>query len=190
MKTLFAPLLIFILLIARGAQGQDIYVGGSDLNLTISGTSNVHDWEETVGKLTGQAKISWNADGSFTLQYLDFSIDVQSIKSTKGGMMDDKTYDALKEEANPTITFKLTSPISNATPGTTISAKGDLKVAGITKPVTLQVKVTGNNSKLVFEGTKALNMKEYGISPPTAFMGAMKVGEQVTIKFKTAYTKK
>jgi hypothetical protein len=33
-------------------------------------------------------------------------------------------------------------------------------------------------------------MKEFGISPPTAFMGAMKVGEQVTINFKTGYTKK
>jgi phosphomannomutase len=51
------------------------------------------------------------------------------------------------------------------------------------------VKVTGNNDKLFFDGSKILNMKEFQISPPTAFMGAMKVGEQVTIKFKTAYTK-
>jgi hypothetical protein len=32
---------------------------------------------------------------------------VKSIKSTKGSIMDNKTYDALKAEAHPKITFKL-----------------------------------------------------------------------------------
>lgn len=136
------------------------------------------------------ARIQWNTDGSFNVLALDLNIDVKSIKSTKGSIMDNKTYEALRADDNPTIAFKLTSVLSNVKPGATISARGDLKIAGVSKPVDLQVKVGGNNTTLVFEGAKKINMKEWNVSPPTAFMGAMKVGESVDLKFKSSYTKK
>jgi len=190
MKTSIKIILIALMLVASNVNAQDTYVGGSDVELTISGTSNVHDWDQTVNKMSGSGKIIPNTDGSFTIQSLDVIIQVQSIKSSKGSIMDSKTYDALKSEANPTITFKLASPINNIIIGSTIIAKGDLKIAGIPRPIELSVKVSGNSSKLFFEGSKSINMKDFGVTPPTAFMGAMKVGETVVIKFKSGYTKK
>lgn len=178
------------LLIQTNLAAQDIYGLAGDFSIQISGTSNVHDWEETASKATGQARIQWNTDGSFNVLALDLNIDVKSIKSTKGSIMDNKTYEALKADDNPTIVFKITSVLSNVKPGATISARGDLKIAGVSKPVDLQVKVGGNNTTLVFEGAKKINMKEWNVSPPTAFMGAMKVGESVDLKFKSSYTKK
>ena len=189
MKSSFSHFLMILILLSPIANAQEIYTGGNDLQFTISGTSNVHDWEESVSKMTGTGKIVANGDGTITVQSLDVTIQTEAIKSTHGSIMDNKTYDALKAEKNPTITFKLTAPLNNIKIGSTVTAKGDLKVAGITKPIDLNVKVNGTGDALQFEGTKNISMKDFGITPPTAFMGAMKVGETVTLKFKTTYKK-
>ena len=190
MKTISSVLATLFLLAVSLQSDPDIYVSGSDFKLTISGTSNVHDWEESVDRANGQGAISWNTDGSFTLQSLQLAIATHSIKSTHGSIMDNKTYDALKADANPNITFKLTSPLTNVRPGTTITAKGELKIAGTTKTIDLPVTVSGTSTKLIFQGTKSLSMKDFGVSPPTAFMGAMKVADNVTVQFKASYDKK
>jgi hypothetical protein len=54
----------------------------------------------------------------------------------------------------------------------------------------MQVKVIGNaEGQLIFEGIKVIKMTDFGISPPTAFMGAMKVGADVTVKFRVNFYK-
>jgi polyisoprenoid-binding protein YceI len=111
---------------------------------------------------------------------------VADIKSEKGGMMDDKTYEAFKSEQNPTITFKLTS---GTVTGSSIKANGTLTMAGVTKPIVMTVatKVLADGS-VHFSGSQAINMKDYKMVPPKAVMGTIKVGEKVTVLFELTVT--
>ncbi len=184
---------ITILLLLSGSmriQAQNQYSLYSGYTITIQGSSNVHDWTETATKATGDALITWNTDGSFTISQLTFKIEVATIESEHGSIMDNKTYDALKAKSYPYITFKMTSLKSIVKSGTGYQVKigGDLTIAGKTKPV----EITGmayvkENGKLLFEGSRSLKMTDFGVDPPTAMMGAMQVGDDVTIKFKVYY---
>lgn len=175
------------------SHSQTAYVTTGAPEITIGGTSNVHDWEEKVEKMDGSGTITWNTDGSFNLSSLFIKIDCKSIKSSHGSIMNNKTYDALNAEKFPTITYKLTTPLINLKPsasGITITTVGQITVAGVTRPLTMEVTVMRDSGgQLLFAGITTLKMTDFGVSPPTAFMGAMKVGDSVTIKFKTNFSK-
>lgn len=188
MKT-FTKLLLPLLILAMPlVRAQSTYVIAPSAEFTIKGTSNVHDWDESIQRATGNGSFSMNDDGSMNILSVQVTIQCKDIKSTHGSIMDNKTYEALKAEKNPTITYKLLSPVNNINPstaGTSIMAKGQVTIAGVTKPIDLQVKIlSGSAGSLIFEGSKTLKMTDFGVSPPTAFMGAMKVGDEVVVKFK------
>ncbi len=172
---------------------QNQYVLAGDHKITIEGTSNVHDWEEEAQTATGDGAVLWNPDGSFSIQKLYLKVSVKSIKSDKGSIMDNKTYDALKGEEHPYITFKMSSIKSMTKSGTGYSVKvnGDLTIAGVTKNVDINGTVyVKENGKIYIETSKAIKMTDFGIDPPTAMMGAMQVGNDITIKFKLNYLMK
>jgi len=171
--------------------GQSAYKMASDHKITIDGTSNVHDWTEVAQTASGDASVTWNTDGTFQIKSFNLKISVKSIKSDKGSIMDNKTYDALKAEKHPYITFKMSSVKSFSKSGTGYSVKinGDLTIAGVTKNVEISGMVyVKENGKLYIDVSKSIKMTDYGIEPPTAMMGAMQVGDEITIRFKLNYT--
>ncbi len=191
---IFKILSVLIVMFATiGLKGQNQYVLAGDHKITIEGSSNVHDWEEVAEIATGDGTVLWNPDASFNIQKLFLKVSVKSIKSDKGSIMDDKTFDALKGEEHPYITFKMVSikSLTKSATGYTIKVNGELTIAGVTKNVdingTVAVKEKG---KLYIETSKAIKMTDFGIEPPTAMMGAMKVGDDITIKFKLNYIMK
>ena len=170
-------------------QAQSQYSLLSGYAITINGSSNVHDWTETAVKTTGDATITWT-DGSFTINHLSLKIEVAAIESEHGSIMDNKTYDALKAKSYPYISFKMTSLKSMTKSGTgyLVKVMGDLTIAGKTRNVELTAMAyIKENGKILFDGSRSLKMTEYGIDPPTAMMGAMQVGDDVTIKFKVYF---
>lgn len=186
MKRIFKLFLVVIFLKGFAAQAQVNYTMAPNPEFMIKGTSNVHDWEETVQKVSGSGSVQKGENGTISILSLSVKIECRDIKSSHGSIMDGKTYDALKADDHPTITYKLLSPISNIVPasGTTVVAKGQLTIAGVTKPVDLQVKIVEkSDGTLTFQGTKKLKMTDFNVSPPTAFMGAMKVGDEVELSF-------
>ncbi|HTC01342.1 MAG TPA: YceI family protein [Ferruginibacter sp.] len=169
---------------------ENKYILATGYTVTISGTSNFHDWDEKVGTVTGDAVINWNGDKSFDLAAINIKMDVHSIKSNEGSAMNNNTYKALKADANPEIIFVLNTPIS-VTPNSSIntfSAKGKLTIAGVTKPVQMQVKLSmQGKDKLIFEGSQTIKMTDYGVNPPTALFGTLKTGDDIVISFKTSF---
>src|ERR1700734_504534 len=107
-------------------------------------------------------------------------MDVHSIKSSEGSMMNNNTYKALKADKNPEIIFRITTPVTSikaGLPTTTISVKGNLTIAGVTNPVTMQVNASiQDHTVLSFEGSQIIKMSDYGVTPPTAFFGMLKTG--------------
>ncbi|MEO8760118.1 MAG: YceI family protein [Bacteroidia bacterium] len=180
------------IIISMAFTTPDNYTLAKDYTVTIHGTSNHDDWDETVGVVTGGGLVNINKDGSFDLNAIHLKMEVKSIKS-KSSIMNSKTYTALKANEDPEITFTLTSPvkaIKASAAGTMVSAGGTLYIGGVSKQVVMQVKVRMlTNEKLEFEGSHAIKMSEYGIKAPTALLGMLKTGDEITLNFKTNFIK-
>jgi len=169
---------------------QSTYTVSKEHTVTIHGTSNLHSWDETVQNVSGSGTVKWNDDGSFDLDAITIKMEVNSIKSDMGSAMNNNTYKALKADANPEITFVLSSPIRSIPAKayeTVFSAKGNLTIAGVTRQIEMQVKVyMPVKGQLVFDGSQTIKMTDYGISPPVALFGTLKTGNEITLNFKTS----
>ncbi len=190
MKILNFFAVILLIILGMGFSIGDNYVLDKNYIVTIHGTSNHDDWDETVTKVTGSASVNVNGDESFDLNGLHIIMNVHSIKG-KNSIMSNKTYSALKADAHPDITFTLTSPLKSvkaASGENIVSAKGNLTIAGFTKAIILQTKVSmPKHGTLLFEGSESIKMTEFGISPPTALFGMLKTGDLITLHFKTSF---
>jgi polyisoprenoid-binding protein YceI len=121
---------------------------------------------------------------------MDIKMEVRSIKSTEGSMMNNNTYKALKADNDPEISMVLMNQIKSVKlSGPAVSSRINLTIAGVTKAVDMPVTATGQkNGNVVFEGSKSIKMTDYGITPPVALFGTMKTGDEITIHFKTEFT--
>jgi polyisoprenoid-binding protein YceI len=174
-----------LLLTAFVVFGQKAYTLKSH-KVSVDGTSSLHDWTSDVTKIDWSGKITVDGTSVKAISEVSVKIDVESIKSEKGGMMDDKTYEAFKSKQYPTITFTLTSATVT---GPTLKANGNLTMAGVTKPIVMVVatKVLADGS-VHLSGSQVINMKDYKMTPPKAVMGTIKVGEKVTLLFELTVT--
>lgn len=189
MRRLFTAILgVFFCL--SYASSQSTYEITSS-QLFIEGTSNVHDWKSEATKIKASGDIVLEASTLKSIKNLTVDIAVGGIKSTKGSMMDKKTWNALLKDTHPSITYTLTKVNSLTKSGDNYDIKttGNLTIAGETRVVEITVKgkVTGN--EIQFEGSKKLKMTDFKIDPPTALMGAMKTGDDITIVFNVKFGK-
>lgn len=176
--------LLFVHLIVAAAFAQTKTLVVSGINLKVNGTSTLHDWEMKATSGTCTADLTFSPSGQVaTIPELSYTVPVNSLKSEHTGM-DDNAYKALKAKANPNITLKLTS--SSVAADGSIKAQGQLTIAGVTKVVDLTAKATTTNGgkSVAIKGSKALNMTDFGVTPPSFMMGAMKTGNAVTITYE------
>jgi polyisoprenoid-binding protein YceI len=158
--------------------------GVKTYKLTINGTSSLHEWESKVEKLDAKGSFAVTDNALTDIKDVVVKIPVTSIKSTKGKMMDNKTYDAFNHEKNPNIIFTLTNRKVNEA-NQTLDVSGNLTMAGVTKAIDLSVKYKIlPGGELQVSGSKKLNMLDYKMDPPTAMMGAIHVGDEVTVNFE------
>ncbi len=137
--------------------------------IVVNGTSSLHDWDMTATAATFSATVNGN-----TLTNVKFSIPTKTLKSTKGSMMDNKAYKALKADKNPNIIFSAGSlPLGKS------NVTGKLTVAGTTKNITLPVNVAKNGNSYTITGSESLKMTEFGMQTP-GFLG-IKTGDAVTV---------
>lgn len=169
------------------------YKVDSKSTLTIEGTSNVHEWIANVNKVTGNANFSFSDDGMIKINNCEINVDAKSIKSTKGSIMDGKIYKALNTDAHATITFKMKSlgAVSKTSNGFNANVYGYLTIAGVTKVISLDIVAKEvSDGSYEISGSEKLKMTTFGIDPPTAMMGAMTTGDEVTINFRTVLVQK
>jgi polyisoprenoid-binding protein YceI len=154
-------------------------------NMYIDGTSSLHDWTETVEEMSGSinAEIANNAIAK--VKMLSISIPVSSIKSGKSGM-DKNTYAALNSKEYPNIKFALKSYSKD---GNALTLKGNLTISGTTKPVVVKAVYEVKPNSLEVEGKHTFKMSEFGVEPPTAMMGTIKTGDEITIRFNLVFDK-
>jgi hypothetical protein len=169
---------------------------GDESTMTVTGTSTIHDWTSKVNEINGTYLFKENIQdkklprsGSIVEQVI-LEVPVKSIESPRGATMDNKTYNALKSEEHPNITFEVTDDkienIANPDTGSfQLDVTGNLTIAGFTKEVSLVLdgQKIGLNT-LKFKGSFPIDMVTYEVVPPTAMFGQIKTGKDVTIDFE------
>jgi polyisoprenoid-binding protein YceI len=158
---------------------------------TIQGTSTLHDWESTISLVTCKSTFTIENNTLKAIKSTEVTIPVTGIKSDKGRIMDNKTYEAFLHEKNPNITFLLvTAQLTQVSAGkASIDASGYLEMAGVSK----SVKLTGiatilANGDVQVTISKKLKMTEFKMKQPTAVMGTITVGDEVTVNFNLTLT--
>ena len=184
MKIQILLLVLFISITYTRGQGELTVV---DHQMTISGTSTMHDWVMSAEKMAIEGQFNWVDADMAKINDLIVSIEATDLKSDKGKIMDKNTFKAIKGDACPEITFELTgvSEVQKSQKNFTIVCEGNLTLAGTQKPITIETIGTWvTPDQLIIRGTEKLNMTTFGIEPPKFFMGALKTGDEVEITFE------
>lgn len=166
----------------------------SESRMWIQGETSVAPYECRARKVYGFGVLKkGTVDGeSENEPSVEVQVPVRSLDCGKKAMNRDM-YEALKEDKYPNIHYELTglttewknSSTSLDTSGwLSIRARGRLSIAGSTR--TVNMKVSGKHigdKNIRVQGKKRLNMKKYGIDPPTALFGLVKVGDSLTVHY-------
>jgi polyisoprenoid-binding protein YceI len=165
----------------------------------VSGTSTLHSWTVKTGDIKGSAQFTgeWKAgpEKAIKLQSIDLSIPVSSLKSTEGSGMDNTMYDALNLKKFPAISYHLTkatlkNPPSGDKTAYRFDTVGQLVISGNTHPVNLDLVVTpAGDGKLTIATEVSFKMSDWGVTPPTAMLGMVKSGDQITVNITWQLTR-
>ena len=181
-KYLVLSVLAVSLAIHSTAQ-QDFILDSENSELLISGTSSIHDWEMEAQTFNGKTTLELNDKEVKGIRTIDFSVKVADIESGKR-IMDNKAHDALNEKQNPRIRFLLNSNDLVAISNNKAKFAGILEVAGKSRDVEVACDFNlVNNTTLSVQGKAPLKMTDFGIDPPTAMLGTLQTGDEISVKF-------
>jgi hypothetical protein len=158
-------------------------VAQSAATVTISGSSTVRNWscpaESAVNVTPGK---SGEAVPGFPggLQTVAMTVPVKAIECDND-LMNGHLRTALKEKIYPQIAFKMTK--YTMTDAGLAKVTGQLTIAGVTRPVSFDVKLTPSANGVRSVGETTIDMTQFAITPPVVMLGQMKVGKIVRVKF-------
>lgn len=188
--------------VARAAEAPAVPAAvtlGAGSTVWLEGTSNLHEFSSRTGVLELAVTRDPSAADATDLKSLaalvqsagvrglDLDVPVLTLKSGKQGL-DKNLYKALKTEANPRIHFHLehyiVTPRGAASDTLAVSADGQLRIAGAERPVTLTANLVRSDHGMWLEGSTVLKMTQYGVRPPTMMLGALRVNDPVTVRYR------
>jgi polyisoprenoid-binding protein YceI len=168
---------------------QDFILDKENSELTVSGTSNLHDWEMVAETFSGETSITMDEGNITEISSVYFTCAVADILSDKR-IMNNKAHDALKEKKHPEIKFQMNRGNAAKLADGKIDLTGTLTIAG--KPKTVNVTSDyqlDSGNKLSVMGEVTLKMTDFGIEPPTAMFGAVETDDKVTVKYSFKFNK-
>jgi polyisoprenoid-binding protein YceI len=175
----------FLLFVLFNLHSQATYKLASH-QIVVEGTSNLHTWSAEVVKASGDFAVNLEDNKLSAIDKLSLQIDASTLKSSEGNKMNSKIYEALNTKHHPSITFHLrqVNSITGNPSALKLNSSGVLTISGVSR--TVRLNTTGkllSNGDLSLTGTQVVKMSDHRISPPTAMLGALKTGDEVTIKY-------
>lgn len=156
----------------------------------VAGTSTVKSWTCQAGVPDGAVKtsapIASLSDVGAAVASATLSVKVAALNCDDNDKMNEHMRKALKADAAPVITFEMASAAAAVSDdGQWVATiRGSLAMAGETRPVEIAASASlREDGAITLKGVTALNMKEWGMKPPSLFLGTMKVGENVQVHF-------
>ena len=127
--------------------------------------------------------------------HVEVTINAASI-DTRNAQRDEhlRSNDFLAMQEHPTITFSSTGV--RRVDDTTFEVSGDLTIKGVTNSITIPFSFEGaakdpfGNQRVGFEGSVAINRKDYGVTWNAALEGGgVLVSDKVTLEFEVSAVK-
>ncbi|KYG72631.1 hypothetical protein AWW68_17165 [Roseivirga spongicola] len=177
--------LVILMFAAFSLQAQQkVNLKPNSQEYVVKGTSTLHDWHMTSEEAVGFITVKKDANGVPSFTGSEITLKAESLKSGKKGM-DKNAYKALKTEEYPSIEFVLNNcTMESATKG---KATAKLTIAGFSRDVTFDIEVEQTGSAYTIKGSTDFRLTDFKIDPPTALMGTVKTGDDVTIEFKATF---
>ncbi|MCK0202496.1 YceI family protein [Ornithobacterium rhinotracheale] len=169
-KFSFAFVCLFFMMMSVKAQK----IVSRDVNITITGTSTLHDWEMISDNGAFTANV-----GNSSINDVKFVFPVRSLKSGKAAM-DQNAYNALNADKHKEIIFKALT-IDTLSGNTTVN--GSITINGVTKAISVPVKVYDTDRGFTITGYIMMKMTEYKVEPPVYMFGTIKTGDEIRIQF-------
>lgn len=185
---------ILIMLSPQMLMAQTSYklASSKENSIKVLGKSNVHDWTMIAKGLESSGTFKFdNKNELVDLTSLKFSVLAKSLKSEKTSM-DERTYKAMKADQFPKVTYQLTFATVTMVQANkySIQTSGNLTIAGKTQVIAMKVSALVNaDGSITCHGQENLILTDYGIEPPSFMLGAMKVGNDLSIQFNITYAK-
>ena len=181
-------LFIAFVQLAVASVAQVKYYAKDDLQIVVSGTSTMHDWDMKTSKGESSATVTLDASGRLSgLTALNFTVPAETLKSNHKGM-DKNAYKALKTSDHTTISYTLSSATIGADGN--IQCLGKLSIAGTTLDADLAATGKVNADKSIsVKGSKKISMKEFNMKPPSFMLGSVTTGNDVTVQFNLTLRK-
>ena len=184
--------LVLCVAIAQTTNAQTSYKVSGKPDITLYGTSTLHNWTMSAHAFTCNAQFNVSADNQLNgLSALSFSLPVHNLKSEHDGM-NDNAYETLKAKEHKEITFQLTSARVASTGGNKyqVTALGNLTIAGATKAVTLNTAAVVNaDGSVSCSGSLPIKLSEFKIERPSFMLGTMSVGDAMTLNYSLIFAK-
>lgn len=159
------------------------YRFADESRIWVEGTSTVHDWDCQVTRFLGRVNADTEGARMTALASARVTIPVRSI-DCDNGTMNGKLRDALGEEA---VRYELTRAVPAAAGADgwfAVETTGTLTISGTSRPARLSMRAKANgDGSFRFTGTHSFRMTDFGIDPPTALLGTLKTGDDLTVRF-------
>jgi hypothetical protein len=159
--------------------------------VTIAGHSNIDEFTaSTLDARVVEFTLKPGARDVFApgaIETFDMVVRAASLTTFHEGF-DRDLHAALKTAAFPDVTFRL-SWIETAAAFGTYRAVGILQIAGVEKDVALDLQATHSASAILVNGKTTLRMTDFGIAPPSLFLGLVQVSPTITVTFETVFVK-
>ena len=160
--------------------------------LTIEGTSSMHAWHCKTDKINAYVDV----DPGYTKDLTKVARPIAAVKvnivvktlSCGNAQMDRNMYGTLKADENQVIKYTLSGydllSGSVSPTGFAANTKGTLTIAGETRPIEMKISAERQSDGKAFaQGEQTLLLTDFGIKPPSFMFGALKVGNEVKVKF-------
>ncbi|HEX6558421.1 MAG TPA: YceI family protein [Longimicrobiales bacterium] len=143
----------------------------------VEGGSTVRGWKCTAKTIDAQLTGDPAASVAQLVTGATVVIPVEQL-DCGNGKMNEHMRKALQADKNPNLAFSLDS---YEVSGTTATLKGSLEIAGTTRAIEIPATISEQGKEVRVKASKQINMKEWGVKPPSLMLGTMKVKEVVTL---------
>ena len=174
--------IVLIVLVAASLSSTSTQAQSARAQFEVSGTSTVRGWtcpvEGAVEATPGESSdpLPGFPNG---LQSVTVTVQVQEFECPEE-QMNEHLQEAMESSDHPAIIFELQE---YSLTGDAAEASGAITIHGMTKPITLAIELVESADGVRGVGQTEVNMTEFGVTPPSVWLGLLNVGEVVTIDF-------
>lgn len=190
LKFLFSIIISGILLIPQLQAQTQSYTSTEDSQITVKGTSTLHDWE--MKSETLMSEVVFNTEDGEQLESLESVTLVLQANSLEAdqGRLERLAHETLNVEDHPEISYRSNGGTIRANGNEyEVTSTGELTISGVTQQVSVEATCIQGENNIVCAGTKELLMTDYGLEPPRLFLGTLVTDDEVTVEFRVTYAR-